>query len=362
MENLPLHKKMMKRAFDLSLKARFIAPPNPWVGCVIAQGEKIVGEGYTDAPGSNHAEVNALTQAEEQAKGATAYVTLEPCSHYGKTPPCCKALIKSGIKKVFIALTDPDKNVCGNGIKALKANGIEVDEGIMKKEVKSSLYPYIHHRKTGLPYVIAKSAMSIDGKTAAADGSSKWITSEASRKNAHLIRAESQAIMVGTRTAIQDNPSLSVRYGIEVPKHPLRVLLDFNEKVPKESALFDTSTSPTLLFTSPGKYKNFTSNHLEIIEMKDSSLETILKILGSKGILQLLVEGGGKLQGAFFKKKLINQWIVYIGPKILGPKGTNCLNGDFPSSIDHALSGKILSSKVIGSNIRIDYLFNVNLK
>lgn len=291
----------MRLAIQIAEKGRLTAPPNPWVGClIVANGEK-VGEGYHIAPGHPHAEVVALEQAGPLAYGATAYISLEPCAHTGRTPPCAEALIKAGISHVVIPILDPDPNVSGQGVKTLESAGIQVTLGIAAEEAKRSLTPYLHHRETGTPYVILKSAMSIDGRTAAADGTSKWITSEEARNDVQRLRAESQAILVGSQTALKDQPKLTARY--PSAKQPLRVLIDSKGIVPKTGPLFDETLGPTLVFD------------------KKISLSEILAELGKRGIMQLLVEGGAHLHSAFFTQNLAHKLVLYIGDCLLGPNG-----------------------------------------
>ena len=243
--------EMMRRAVSLAQEARLDAPPNPWVGCVIVKEGKIVGEGFTQPPGKAHAEIMALQQAGTQAIDSEVYVTLEPCAHYGRTPPCTKALIAAGVSRVIVGIEDPDSNVKGKGIAQLKEAGIVVELGIQEDSIQTLLTPYLHHRKTGLPYCIAKAGMSLDGRIAAADGSSKWISSPEARAHAHQLRAESQAIMVGAGTALADQPQLTVRDVVKRPlRPPLRVVWDPNGKTTQASPLFDTSIAPTLMLTT----------------------------------------------------------------------------------------------------------------
>ncbi len=276
----------MRYALALGQKGRLTTPPNPWVGCVVVKENVIVGEGFHKAPGEPHAEIEALNAAGSTAKGATLYVTLEPCAHAGRTPPCTEALIKSGVCRVVIPFLDPDPNVSGKGVEALRQAGIEVEVGVCEAEAKEYLAPYLHHRKTGLPYCVLKMATSIDGRLAAADGSSKWITGEVARHDVHILRAASGAIVVGKKTAEIDRPQLTVR-GLEVPHQtPLRVVM--------------------------GSIEGYDLAWTE-------SIESLLKELGSRGILQVLIEGGAELHTAFLP--FAQQCIVYIGNCLLGPQG-----------------------------------------
>jgi diaminohydroxyphosphoribosylaminopyrimidine deaminase/5-amino-6-(5-phosphoribosylamino)uracil reductase len=241
----------MSQAIKLGDKSRIISPPNPWVGCVIVKEGEIIGRGSTETYGGSHAEIKALKEAGENARGSTVYVTLEPCPNHGKTPPCTDALIQAKVKKVVIALIDPDPKVLGRGIQKLREANIDVEVGLLEEKAKKSLLPYLHHRETGMPFCILKAAISIDGKIAAKDGTSLWITGEKARKDVHQIRAESQAVLVGTNTILEDSPSLTVRYvqpsGF---RPPLRVLLDISGKIKAQGPLFDMNLAPTLIVTS----------------------------------------------------------------------------------------------------------------
>jgi diaminohydroxyphosphoribosylaminopyrimidine deaminase/5-amino-6-(5-phosphoribosylamino)uracil reductase len=287
----------MQRAIELGEKGRITAPPNPWVGCVLVKNGKIIGEGYHERPGTLHAETSALNNVTESPKGATAYVTLEPCAHQGREPPCFEALVGAGISRVVIPFEDPDPQVSGKGIAGLKAAGIEVEMGLGKELCEESLAPYLHHRRTGRPLVHLKIACSLDGKYAAKDGTSQWITNEEARLDAHLLRAQSQAILVGRKTAEQDCPSLTVRHPA-VKASPLRVIIA-NSPLREEGPLFDPSLGETVVFSG-------------------NSLSQVLDDLGQRGVLQLLVEGGGEVWTSFLKERLVQRLTLYQGNLILG--------------------------------------------
>ena len=359
-------KKMMERAIALAEKARFIAPPNPWVGCVIAKGTEIIGEGFTSPPGSSHAEVNALKQAGRRAEGSTAYVTLEPCCHYGRTPPCTKALIASKIKRVVIGLQDPDSCVSGKGIAELKAAGIQVDLQLCKEKISSLLAPYMHHRKTGLPYCIGKAAVSIDGRIAAEDGSSQWLTGEEARRDVHSLRAESQAILIGAGTAVKDHPSLTVRDSPERPlKPPLRVVLDAKGVVKPPTPLFDLALASTLIITTESCDKStwicWQQQGIETAIVNPASdgrgvnLSEVLKLLGERGVVQLLIEGGGRILGSFLEEKLLQQLTLYIAPCILGNRGIPLFQLEGVHTLSQAPRLNVQSFSLLGSSMRLDY-------
>lgn len=352
----------MQRAIDESTHARIISPPNPWVGCVIVRAGQIVGLGFTQSPGSDHAEIQALKAAGTEAKGATVYVTLEPCSHTEKrTAPCTKALIDAGVARVVIALQDPDPHVNGNGIQVLRHAGVVVDVGVCAEAVSQSLKAYIHHRKTGMPFCIVKTATSIDGRIAASDGSSQWITSIEARHDAHVLRAESQAIVIGSGTALIDRPRLTVRE-VNSLRPPLKVVLDTKGKVSADMPLFE-SKNTVVLTTDLCPVKQIdawekTGAMVHILPLssdKKIDLVAAMSFLGKIGVVQALVEGGGTLIGSLWKHNLVNQWTTYIGPCLLGDSGTPVMRGVNIPNIHSAPRFKLIGVKQINDCIRLDY-------
>src|SRR3954466_1820160 len=279
--------ELMWRAMALAASVRGTTAPNPWVGAVVATEDGIF-EGATQPPGGPHAEVVALQAAGEQARGGTLYVTLEPCSHTGRTGPCADAVIAAGVSRVVVGIVDPDEHVAGSGIKRLEEAGIQVDVGLYQDEITAQLAPYIKHRATGRPYVILKVAATLDGRTAAADGTSQWITSRDSRADAHRLRAESDAVLVGAGTVRTDDPALTVR---EVAgRDPLRVVLG---KAPEGAKVH-----PALELTG--------------------DLDAVLEKLGGMGVVQLLVEGGATVAHAFHRAALVDRYVVYLAPALMG--------------------------------------------
>lgn len=357
---------MMQKALALSKKARVIAPPNPWVGCVIVNDGQIVGQGYTQPVGSSHAEVVALREAGSRAKGATAYVTLEPCCHFGRTPPCTKALIEAKVSKVVIGLKDPDSNVSGKGIEELKSAGIDVTLGVAEESIHSLLTPYLYHRQTGLPYCIGKAAISIDGRIAAKDGSSKWISSLKAREEGHRLRAESQAIIIGAKTASSDLPRLTIRHESIVPsKPPLRVVLDSRGSVLPKGPLFEEKEAPTLIVTTekaPKKIKEqWQAAGVEVATVSldpcgsGVDLQELLELLGKRNILQVLVEGGGTLLGGFMEKKILQTFHAFIGPCFLGNEGLPLLKTSIPS-IGSAFNMQLADVRLFDDTVNINYI------
>lgn len=355
--------QFLLRAIEVGAAARFSAPPNPWVGSVIVRDGVIIGEGYTSAYGGAHAEVNALNSLKVPAEGSTVYVTLEPCSHHGKTAPCADALIAAKVARVVVALEDPDPQVAGRGLQRLRDAGIEVVLGVGHDEAASSLAPYLHHRRTGRPYCILKAAISLDGRLAAADGSSQWITSPESRVEVQRIRAESQAIMIGAETAIRDLPTLNVRYEQfkDRVKQPLRVVLDSQARAPAEGPLFDTAASPTLFFTCVTPPKKWLATGVEVIQVakggngRGVDLSACLDILGQRGVLQLMVEGGGALFGSFLREGFIDHLSLFQGACTLGDQATPLFSGKGPMTISEAARWDLLDVERFGNDLKMDY-------
>jgi diaminohydroxyphosphoribosylaminopyrimidine deaminase / 5-amino-6-(5-phosphoribosylamino)uracil reductase len=346
----------MRWAIQLGERGRSTAPPNPWVGCVIVKGGEIIAEGFHEAAGKKHAEVIALEKAGLLARGGTAYISLEPCSHHGRTPPCVEALLAAGVRKVVIPLLDPDPHVSGKGVEELKKKGIEVLVGVGKEEAESSLAPYLYQRATQRPFCVLKSAISLDGRTAAADGSSQWITGEVARKDLHLLRAQSQAILIGARTALLDSPRLTVRDGTTT-QQPLRVLLDWQGSVPPQGPLADSDLAPTLVFTCSEKQKEgWERCGAEVILLQHALLQEVLAELGRRGVIQVLVEGGSHLHASFLKEKLVNRIVLYIGNCLLGDAGKPFLPDFLVPNIAQAPRWILEDVRRFENDIRLDFV------
>jgi diaminohydroxyphosphoribosylaminopyrimidine deaminase/5-amino-6-(5-phosphoribosylamino)uracil reductase len=358
--------ELMARAVALGAAARRRTPPNPWVGCVLVRDGVIVGEGASEPPGRAHAEAGALREAGERARGATAYVTLEPCSHHGRTPPCADALVDAGVSRVVVAINDPDQKVQGRGIARLRDADIDVVDGVGADQAERSLAPYLHHRRTGGAWCLVKTAMSLDGCTAAADGTSKWITGEAARADAHGLRADSQAIVVGSGTALADRPALTVR-GVESPPPtpPLRVLLDSRGRVPAEGPLFDVELAPTLVVTTEHAPASVTDAwhaagaKVETIppdfDGRGVALQSLLWLLGHHGVLQAMFEGGATLHGALLNSLLVDRVTAYVAPTILGAGGRAAFGSCWPDSLAHARRYRFIEQRRVGDDLRIDF-------
>ena len=320
------HDYMMK-AIEAASLVRLRTSPNPWVGCVVVTVDGQAFVGATEAPGGRHAEVVALDAARAalaDTQGATVFTTLEPCSHHGRTGPCTEALISAGVSRVVSAITDPDQLVGGQGFAALRSDGITVEVGLCADLVTEQLRPYLHHRITGRPFVILKLASTLDGRTAAVDGSSQWITGDEARTAAHQLRAESDAIVVGSGTVRRDNPTLTTRL-VDGPS-PRRIVLG---KAPEHAKVH-----PCLEW--------------------DKSICELLDTLGNDGVLQLMVEGGATVASSFHQENFVDRYVLYVAPAFMGGNdGTPLFSGESAPSMQHLWRGTLRNVRQLGSDIEV---------
>lgn len=298
----------MALALKLSQFGRKAVGANPMVGCVISRDDKIIAQDYHRLYGEAHAEVNALEKINYKGENTKVYITLEPCSHFGKTPPCAEALIRAGVKKVFIAMLDPNPLVSGRGMRVLQDSGIEVEVGLLEEEANKINRGFVKRMTTGLPFVTSKIAMSLDGRTAMKNGESKWITSEASREDVQMLRSLNQAILTGSGTIKSDNPMMTVRTE-NADSNPLRVVVDSNNIITDKSLNIFSSDANTLILNN---------NNSEILANGKLDLKSVLQKLGEMGINNLLLEAGSGLNGAMTEAGLIDEFIIYTAPLILG--------------------------------------------
>lgn len=317
---------MMGEAIAAAAAVRAQTSPNPWVGCVIVPaGPEPAAVAATQPPGGPHAEAAALALAGPTAAGAVAYVTLEPCSHHGRTPPCADALIAAGVRRVVVGIVDPDPQVRGAGIQRLQAAGVEVTLGVGGDEITEQLAPYLKHRTTGRPWVVLKLAASLDGRTAAPDGSSRWITGALAQADAHRLRAESDAVLVGAGTVRADDPALTTR-NVE-GRDPLRVVLG---RVPEGARV-----QPAL-------------------EM-GGDLGQVLDDLGGRGVVQLLIEGGATVAHDFHRAGLVDRYVLYLAPVLFGgDDGRPVFAGPGAPSMDDVWRGRMVSVEQLGGDVRIE--------
>lgn len=350
-----IDENFMRLALELAKKQKGYTHPNPTVGAVVVKEGKVVGLGYHERAGKPHAEVIAINQAGDKAKGATLYVTLEPCTHYGRTPPCTNLIIEKGIKRVVVATLDPNPVVSGKGVERLKNAGIEVEVGVLEKEAKElneDFFTYITQRR---PYVTLKWAQTLDGKLATLMGDSKWISSFESRKLAHLLRREATAVLVGVNTVIKDDPELTVRY-LPTQRQPLRVVLDPNLRIPLNSKVLDQSVAKTLVITSKGqseKVKALKERGVEVLQLENISIPNILKALYEREVMHLLVEGGPKTLSSFLKEKIFDRICVFVAPKIMG-EGLS-FEGLGIKKIEESLKLKKRKSLNLGEDLYLEY-------
>ncbi|MDR2116203.1 MAG: bifunctional diaminohydroxyphosphoribosylaminopyrimidine deaminase/5-amino-6-(5-phosphoribosylamino)uracil reductase RibD [Planctomycetaceae bacterium] len=328
--------QFMNRALELAKRGQGFVEPNPMVGCVLAKNGKIIGEGFHTQFGKAHAEIEALHDTccrygENAAAGATCYVTLEPCSHYGKTPPCTSALQASGIKRIVVAMRDPNPVVNGKGLKILHNTGIEITEHVLEKEARSLNAPYLTLLEKQRPWIVAKWAMTLDGRSASQTGNSQWISNQTSRKIVHCLRSRMDAIMIGSQTALRDNPDLTVRFDTVAPRTPIRIVLDSNAAMTTEYRLVQTARQvPVLLVVNPNapekQIKMLQNAGCEIFSIPSEKnkpdyqerTKILMEYLAQRKITNLLVEGGKQLFGTLFDMQLIDEVHVFIAPKLIG--------------------------------------------
>ena len=321
----------MQKALRLAVRGIGKVSPNPPVGCVIVKEDRVIGRGWTQPGGRPHAEVMALQQAGQKAKGAAAYCTLEPCSHFGKTPPCCDALIKAGISKVVVAAQDPDLRVNGRGIKRLRAAGLCVVENVCKEEASDIMRGFFNVCEFSRPYVTLKFGMSIDSRVAVVNGESKWITGDVARRSAHLLRAKNDAILTGIGTLLYDDPKLDCRLpGLE-QHSPSRMLVDSKLRIPTTSHFALTAKDcPSYIFTTEKsdaeKKDTLTDMGLKIFQVPcsedgDVSMQRCLELMAEEGITTVLVEAGGYLASSLVKSNLVDKLVIYRAPMIIGGDG-----------------------------------------
>lgn len=352
-------KDYMKMVIELAKNGMGFVSPNPLVGAIIVKNGKIISKGYHKRYGHVHAEVDAINKASESLKGASLYVNLEPCSHYGSQPPCSKRIIEEGISKVIIGCQDPNPLVSGKGIKELKDNNVEVVSGVLEEEcleLNKIFFHYITHKR---PYVALKYAMSLDGKIACYTGDSKWISSEVSRKHSHGLRHRYKAIMAGIGTVLSDDPMLNSR--IENSQDPIRIICDSKLRTPLDSKIVKSAKDiKTIIATTvkdTNSYKAYIDKSCEILPIREKNkkldLNDLMDKLGQLKIDSLLVEGGSSLNGSLLEEKLINKVYAYIGPKLIGgSKAKNPIGGLGMATIEEALTLK--NMKI--TNLACDFL------
>ncbi len=350
----------MRQALRLAARGRGRTSPNPMVGCVLVKQGQLVGSGWHHRAGEPHAEVLALRDAGTEARGGTAYVTLEPCAHQGRTPPCSDALIAAGVARVVAAMQDPDPRTAGKGLAALKRAGIGAEVGVMESEARKLNQEYILHRTHGRPFVTYKVGMSVDGRTAAADGSSRWITSEESRRDAHRLRAQADAICAGIGTVLVDDPLLTVR-GVRRAGPHLRVVVDSQAQTPVGAKVL-TGGDPTVIFTTTA------GDDPAVVALVEAGAEVVtvpadrngrvalpeaMGRLAERGVLSLLLEGGATLAAEFMRCGFVDRYVFYVAPSLIGASPAGILNGWAAGSIEDRRRLTISDVRRVGPDLKV---------
>ncbi len=355
--------RYMKLALRLAARGAGWVSPNPMVGAVVVRDGEIVGRGWHRRYGAAHAEVEALTQAGERAKGATLYVTLEPCNHYGLTPPCSQAVWAAGVARVVVAMADPNPQVAGGGAEFLRQQGVTVEMGLLAEPARRLNEAWLKWVTTGLPYVVAKAACSLDGRIATATGESKWLTGERARAFGHRLRHECDAILVGRGTVAADDPQLTARLGRRKSKDPVRVVLDSRLEIPQDSRLLSLSSgAPTLIATTdlapPEKIAALNRLGAEVLVLPKENgrvaLRPLLELLGKRRVSSVLVEGGAETLGSFFDARLVDRFYFFYAPKILGgPPAYPVVAGQGVSTLVEAHRAQDLAVRRLGPDVLI---------
>lgn len=353
--------RWMKRAIRLAEKGRGRTSPNPMVGALLVKEGSVVGEGFHAKVGEAHAEIHALNQAGEEARGATLYLNLEPCTHYGKTPPCTPAVIEAGVRRVVIGMEDPNPLVRGKGLENLEKAGLEVDVGILEKECRRLNEAFCKYILEKEPFVILKVAATLDGKIATRDGNSKWISGKASRRFVHKLRDQVDGIVVGIGTVLKDDPMLTAR--IKGGRNPYRIILDSRLRIPEEAKVIEISPSKTIIATTELASKD----KIERLEKKDVrilildpkqgrvNLKQLLSRLGEMEMMSLLLEGGSQINGSFLDEGLIDKIFLFLSPKIIGDQqALGIFGGRGITNLKEAIFINEIKARRIGEDILLE--------
>nr|WP_086939022.1 bifunctional diaminohydroxyphosphoribosylaminopyrimidine deaminase/5-amino-6-(5-phosphoribosylamino)uracil reductase RibD [Thaumasiovibrio occultus] len=355
--------QMMSRALQLAAKGRFTTSPNPRVGCVIVQDGEIVGEGFHYRAGEPHAEVYALREAGEKAKGATAYVTLEPCSHYGRTPPCAEALINAGVGEVICAMVDPNPLVGGKGLAMLEAQGIRTRHGLLQTEAEALNPAFIKKMTVNRPFVRLKMAASLDGKTALANGESKWITGAAARSDVQVWRAQADAILSTSGTVRADDPMLNVRWEQLPPsiqqqyprselRQPVRVIVDRHQTLTPTYQCLREAADPVHLLHL-GTSEHTWADNIATHQLADERIDSVMSYLASANLNHIFVEAGATFAGALLAAQAVDELVLYLAPKLMGGDSRSLLGALGLSAMDQVIDLKFTDVRLVGDDIRI---------
>lgn len=353
----PADREFMARALRLAERGLFTTTPNPRVGCVVVRSGEVVGEGFHERAGEAHAEVNALRSAGARAEGGTVYVNLEPCSHHGRTPPCVEALVAAGVRRVVVAMGDPNPKVSGQGFAALRAAGVEVASGLLEAEARELNVGFVSRMTRGRPWVRLKLAATLDAKTALAGGESQWITGEAARRDGHRWRARACAILTGIGTVKDDDPRLTVR-DVETPRQPLRVLVDSRLEVPLSARILEGgSLLVAAAIEDRAKIDALRARGAEVVVLPNAGgkveLEDLVGELGRRALNEIHVEAGFKLNGSLVAAGVVDELLVYLAPKVLGETGRGMFNLPGVERLADARRLRLMDVARIGDDVRL---------
>ncbi len=346
----------MRRALDLAEKGLYTTTPNPRVGAVIVKDGKIAGQGWHEQAGMPHAEIHAIKDAGSLCRDATLYVTLEPCSHHGRTPPCADAVVASGISRVVFAMQDPNPLVAGRGLKRLMDAGVNVECGLLEMEAMALNPGFVSRMKRGRPWVRLKIAASLDGKTALEDGTSQWITGDEARQDGHRFRARACAILTGIGTVLADDPRLTVR-DVEISRQPLKIVLDSRLRIPEDAKIVGGNLLVVAAEENPGKRKVLEKAGAEVVFLPDEKgsvdLHALLNELGRRGINELHVEAGEKLNGALLEAGLVDEFVFYLAPCLLGKRAKGMFDIPALQKMEDRHALEISDVEMLGKDLRI---------
>lgn len=348
----------MSRALQLAEKGLYTTHPNPRVGCVVVKDDVVIGEGWHEKAGLPHAEVLALREAGAAARGASVYVSLEPCCHQGRTPPCTGFLVNAGVKRVIAAMEDPNPQVTGGGVQNLRSVGIDVDVGVLRQAAEKLNRGFVQRIKKGRPWVTVKVAASVDGRTATRSGESKWISNQQSRKDVHHWRARSSVVLTGSGTVLADNPALTVRY-VETARQPLRVIVDSNFSTPFDAKVVSGPGRVLVAIANTDQVhlENIDSERVEVVYVPNADrtidLVALMDHLSQREINEVLVEAGPTLSGALMRAGLVNEVLVYLAPSLLGSEGRGMFNLNGLGHLADRLQFDMIDVRQFGDNLRI---------
>ena len=346
----------MARALELAGRGLYTTTPNPRVGCVLVRDGKTVGEGWHERAGSPHAEVNALAAAGAAAKGATAYVSLEPCSHHGRTPPCAGALAAAGVARVVAAMQDPNPEVAGKGYAALKQSGVTVECGLMEDEARELNIGFVTRMTRNRPWIRMKIAASLDGKTALDNGSSQWITGPAARRDGHAWRARACAVLTGAGTVRDDNPQLTVRE-VETPRQPLRIVVDSRLETPISARVLEGGALIAAAVNDNAKIRALQSRGVEVLVLPNPSgkveLGALMEELGRREVNEIHVEAGYRLNGSLLREALVDELLIYLAPSVIGDRARGMFELPALESLTARRALQVRDVRMVESDIRV---------